>query len=254
MPETGLKVLMITSELEPFAKIGGLADMVGALAAELGGLGLDVRVVLPRYDAVDIGRLRRIGDPLAVPVGSRTEWCAVYTSMLPGTEVPVYFLDNEDLYGRAGIYGSRIEPGFQDNLQRFTALCRGALELAEALDWSPDVIHGHDWPAALAAVLLRISDADGPFARTASVHSLHVLEGGAEVLEVVASSAAPIVGKPLRRLSLPKGSLLAAIVRGEDVIVPRGDDEVMPGDRVIVMATGDARPTLERLFRGRRSV
>jgi trk system potassium uptake protein TrkA len=90
------------------------------------------------------------------------------------------------------------------------------------------------------------------FARTASVHSLHVLEGGAEVLEVTASASAPIVGKPLRRLSLPKGSLLAAIVRGEDVIVPRGDDEVMPGDRVIVMATHESRPTLERLFRGRR--
>ena len=92
------------------------------------------------------------------------------------------------------------------------------------------------------------------FARTASVHSLHVLEGGAEVLEVTASSAAPIVGKPLRRLSLPKGSLLAAIVRGEEVIIPRGDDEVKPGDRVIVMATHDARPTLERLFRGRRAI
>jgi starch synthase len=173
VPETGLKVLMVSSELEPFAKIGGLADMVGALTTGLARLGVDVRVVLPRYDAVDIGRLRRIGDPLAVPVGSGTEWCAVYTSMLPGTEVPVYFLDNDDLYGRAGIYGSRVEPGFQDNLQRFTVLCRGALELAKALDWRPDVVHGHDWPAALASVYLGTVEANGPFARTASVLTIH---------------------------------------------------------------------------------
>ncbi|MBX3248319.1 MAG: Trk system potassium transporter TrkA [Myxococcales bacterium] len=90
------------------------------------------------------------------------------------------------------------------------------------------------------------------FARTTAIHSMHVLEGGAEVIEIVASSTAAIVGKPLRRLSLPKGALLAAIVRGEHVVVPRGDDEVKPGDRVIVMTTAEARPTLERLFRGRR--
>ena len=144
MADDSLKIMMVTSEVVPFAKTGGLADMVGALAAALIELGHDVRVVLPRYYSVDLGRLRRIGEPLGVPLGTVEEWCAVYEGRLPGSEVPVYFLDHEELFGRDGIYGTRLEPSFHDNLERFAVLCRGALQLASALDWRPDVVHAHD--------------------------------------------------------------------------------------------------------------
>ena len=91
------------------------------------------------------------------------------------------------------------------------------------------------------------------FARKSHIHSLHVLEGGdAEVIEITAGFGCGVAGKPLRRLGLPKGTLIAAIVRGEDAVVPRGDDTIQSGDRVIVMATAEARPSIERLFRGRR--
>ena len=171
----GLKVMMVTSEVVPFAKAGGLADMVGALAQALTGLGHDVRIVLPRYYSVDIGCLRRIGSPLGVPVEDSEEWCAVYEGRIPGTEVPVYFLDHEELFGRDGIYGTRIEPSFQDNLRRFALLCRGALQLAFAIDWRPDVVHAHDWPGALAPVYLNTVERDGPFAATGSVLTIHNL-------------------------------------------------------------------------------
>ena len=175
MSDSPLKILMITSELEPFAKIGGLADMVGALSAQLGALGVDVRVVLPRYYSVDVGRLRRINGPLGVPVGGGEEWCAVYESRIPDTEVPVYFLDHEELYGRDGIYGTRMEPGFRDNLRRFTVLCRGSLQLAKLLEWLPDVVHGHDWPAALAPVYLNTLESHGFFEPAASLLTIHNL-------------------------------------------------------------------------------
>ena len=129
MAETGLKVLMVTSEVVPFAKAGGLGDMVGALSSELARQGHDVRIVLPRYYSVDVGRLQRIGEPLGVPLGLREEWAAVYTSRLPGADVPVYFLDHQELYGRDGIYGTRAEPAFRDNLRRFALLSRGAFQL-----------------------------------------------------------------------------------------------------------------------------
>ena len=99
MAKSGLKVLMVTSEVVPFAKTGGLGDMVAALAAELSRQGHDVRIILPRYYSVDIGRMQRIGGPLGVPLGSGEEWCAVYASRLPDSEVPVYFLGNDELYG-----------------------------------------------------------------------------------------------------------------------------------------------------------
>jgi starch synthase len=175
LAEDRLRVMMVTSEVVPFAKAGGLADMVGALSHALMQAGHDLTVVLPRYYSVDIGRLRRIGDPLGVPVGDRQEWCAIYEGRIPDTEVPVYFLDHEELFGRDGIYGTRFEPSFQDNLQRFTVLCRGALQLALALDRRPDVVHAHDWPGALTPVYLSTVERSGPFSATGSLLTIHNL-------------------------------------------------------------------------------
>ena len=173
--DSGLKVLMVTSEIVPFAKAGGLGDMVSALASELAIQGHDVRVVLPRYYSIDVGRLQRIGGPLGVPLGPEEEWCAVYTSRLSKGNVPVYFLDHQELYGRDGIYGTRAEPAFHDNLRRFALLGRGALQICTALDWFPDVMHVHDWPAALTPVDLYWREHAGPFAGPGSVLTIHNL-------------------------------------------------------------------------------
>ncbi len=90
------------------------------------------------------------------------------------------------------------------------------------------------------------------FSREDQLHSLHELaDGAAEVVELAAVRGSSAVDRPLRRLQLPRGSLLAAIVRDDEVIIPRGDDMVRAGDRVILVATREARPTIERLFRGR---
>ncbi len=115
---TSLKILMVTSEVVPFAKAGGLGDMVAALSSELSRQGHDVRIILPRYYSVDVGRLQRVGGSLGVPLGTEEEWCAVYAGRLPDAEVTVYFLDHQELYGRDGIYGTRSEPSFPDNLRR----------------------------------------------------------------------------------------------------------------------------------------
>ena len=175
MPSNNLKILMVTSEIVPFAKAGGLGDMVGALSAELSRQGHDVCVILPRYYSIDVGRLQRIGGPLGVPLGERQEWCAVYQSRLPDVDVPVYFLDHEVLYGRNGIYGLRGEPGFSDNLQRFALLSRGAFRLCGELDWHPDVMHAHDWPAAMVPVCLYARERETEFAETGSMLTIHNL-------------------------------------------------------------------------------
>ncbi len=92
------------------------------------------------------------------------------------------------------------------------------------------------------------------YCRGAAVHSLHVVENGqAEVLELTAGRGAAIIGKPLRRLQLPQGVLLCAIIRGPDVVIPRGGDMVQQGDRVTAMLSAKGRAATERLFRGRRS-
>jgi len=90
------------------------------------------------------------------------------------------------------------------------------------------------------------------FSRSGGLHNLTVLEDGqAEVVELTASPKCRAVNKPLHRMNLPRGALLAAIVHGDDVIIPHGKDIVQPGDRVILMTTKEARATVERLFRPR---
>ena len=175
MADAGLRVMMVASEAVPFAKAGGLGDMVGALADALARLGHDARVVLPRYYGIDSARLRKVGGPLGVPLGGSEEWCAVHEGRTPGADVPVYLLDHEGLYGRDGIYGTRSEPDFRDNLRRFALLCRGALQLAKSLDWAPHIVHAHDWPGALAPVYLNTVERFGAFAATGSVLSIHNL-------------------------------------------------------------------------------
>ena len=206
---TKLKILMCTSELVPFAKTGGLADAVSSLSAALTGLGHEVKIVMPRYYAINRDKLKRLEGALGVPMAGGEEWSAVYKTNLPsaaeeavsGTDLPagdkeavkpveVYLIEHEGFFGRDGIYGSPFEPDFLDNPRRFAFFCRACFQLCRKIGWYPDIIHAHDWPAALAPVFLRYSEKyrsvessgghsesgdTGSFEKTASVLTIHNL-------------------------------------------------------------------------------
>lgn len=166
------KVLMITSEAVPYAKTGGLADMVSALALKLKEAGDDVRIFMPRYYDIDKSKLTKFDQPLGIPTGTDEKWTAIYTDNLKNC-VPVYFLDYDLLYGRAGIYGPSGGESFADNAERFNLLSRGAFQLCRMLNWYPDVMHCHDWAAGLAPLYLNTIEYTGDFADTASVFTIH---------------------------------------------------------------------------------
>lgn len=170
-----MKILMVTSETVPFAKTGGLADAVSALALILKKQGHDVRIVMPRYYKIDRTKLKPIEAPLAVAAGQIETWVKVYESTLPSSDVPVYFIDHEQCFGRDGIYGTKAEPDFHDNPYRSAVLCHGAFQLCRLLGWYPDIMHAHDWFCALVPVLLRHVCRNGYFAHTASVFTIHNL-------------------------------------------------------------------------------
>jgi starch synthase len=170
-----MKILMVTSETVPFAKTGGLADAVSALAISLKKLGHDVRIVMPRYYKIDRSKLKPIEAPLAVAAGQVETWVKVYESNLPGSQVPVYFIDHEQSFGRDGIYGTKYEPDFHDNPYRSAVLCHGAFQICRLLGWYPDIMHAHDWFCALVPVLLKHVCRNGYFAHTASVFTIHNL-------------------------------------------------------------------------------
>jgi len=164
-----LKVLVATAELAPFAKLGGVADVAAALSKELGHLGHDVRVVLPRYKQVDIGRygLAPAVSDLQVPLGGQNIHATVFEGRLG--EIVVYFIDCPQLYDRDGMFG------FGDDDARSVFFSRALLEMLPALGFIPDVIHVHDWYAALVPNLLERVYTGAPHADIATTLTIHNL-------------------------------------------------------------------------------
>jgi len=148
-----LKVLFVSSEVAPFRKTGGLADVAGSLPKALRRMGIDVRVVMPLYQGMRWHDLERLDGVLGVPMWWGTARGGVRLGRLPGSDVPIYFLEYNRYFDRPHVYGP---PGdaYPDNLERFTYLSRGALELCKALGFFPDIVHANDWQTALVPVYL----------------------------------------------------------------------------------------------------
>ena len=189
-----LNILITASEAVPFAKEGGLADVVGALPKFLRARGHDVRVVMPRYYKVDRERfqLRELPGVLVVPMGVVGEmYCGVLEGRIPGTEVPVYFLEHEDYYGRDTLY-ERDNRGYLDNDNRFIFLSRASLELCKMIRFTPDLVHAHDWHTAAVPLLMNTTYRHDPhLGQAASLLTIHNIqhqgsfyEGAMDVLGV----------------------------------------------------------------------
>lgn len=175
-----MKILMITAEAVPFAKTGGLADAVTALAIALRKSGADVRIIMPRYYKIDRDKLSLLPEPMAVHLSYKEEWTAVYsTNIKTGSkeypDLPVYFIDHEQCFGRDGVYGTPFESDFHDNPRRFALLAHASFQLCNKLGWYPDVMHAHDWSASLVPVLLKFGMRQGNFSHTRSILTIHNL-------------------------------------------------------------------------------
>jgi len=177
--QTPLNILFAASEASPFAKTGGLGEVVGDLPRYLHDRGHDVRVVLPRYYSIDPVKyeLRLLPGTLVVPMGIIGEmYCGVWEGRLPKSEVPVYLLEHQGLYGRDGIYGIN-NVGFLDNDNRYVFLSRAAMELPKLLNWRPDILHAHDWHTAAVPVFLNTLYRNDPYLeQAASILTIHNMQ------------------------------------------------------------------------------
>lgn len=176
-----MRVLFAASEVVPFAKTGGLADVAGALPRALARLGTDVRVVMPKYRPVDAVRyeLRDTGLVLEVPISDRTERAAVLEGRLDGGDggpaVPVYFLAAPRYYDRDGLYGLAGKD-YDDNAERFVFFSRAVVELARLGPFAPDLFHCHDWQTGLVPAYLKHACAGDPrVGGAATVFTIHNL-------------------------------------------------------------------------------
>jgi starch synthase len=173
-----LKVLLLSAEVAPFAKAGGLADVCGSLPKALATLGHEVRVVTPAYAPVEAARhsgkygIRRHPMTLEVPTGYGKVPAGVLETTLPASNVPVYFIAERNRFGdRPFFYG------YMDDAYRFAFFARAALDLSvAALGWRPDVVHAHDWHVAPAVTWLATAgQCDSRYAGLPTVYTIHNL-------------------------------------------------------------------------------
>ncbi len=153
--ETHLKILMVATEAAPFAKEGGVGDVMGSLPKELAALGHEVRLVLPRYGSLNLDQWgsHHTGVVRTLPMAGYDQAVSIFQAHLPGSSVTAYFLDNAWYFGQH----QRLYLGLdqRDEQRRFLLFCRGILETLPALQFVPDIIHLNDWQTAPCAAYLR---------------------------------------------------------------------------------------------------
>lgn len=158
--DLALRVLFVAAEAFPLAKSGGLADVCGALPAELNRLGHDVRLMLPGYpQALDLALDKKtVLDDVGISGLGGLDGARLIGGVMPDTGLPVYLLDIPELFRRpGGLYQDPQGKDWGDNPLRFAALCHAAANLCRprnGLGWSPDIVHANDWHTGLLPALL----------------------------------------------------------------------------------------------------
>lgn len=157
-----MNILFVSSEVAPFAKTGGLADVCGALPLELARLGHQVAVMMPAYRQVKQGGfdLEPLNVKFDIPIGNKIVRGRLYRSTLPGSEnteyeVPIFFVEQDEYFDRPELYRAKGED-YKDNCERFVFFCRGVLESIRLLKLSVDVVHCHDWQTGLVPAYLNL--------------------------------------------------------------------------------------------------
>jgi starch synthase len=169
-----MRILMVTPEANPFARSGGLAEVIYALAWALVKLGHQVSVVQPLYRQVkESGRvLTFTGQTLAIPISWKTVAAEIHTADID-PNMKFYFIGQDALFDREGLYGTAYG-GFEDNAERFIFFSRAVVEMIQTLELDLDVLHAHEWQTGLVPVYLRTLYADRPrLQRLPVVYTVH---------------------------------------------------------------------------------
>lgn len=166
-----MNILFISTEAEPFAKSGGLGDVIGSLPRELMKQGIDARVMLPLYQSIrDKYRLRlKFITDFTVKLSWRTQYCGVFEMEYEG--VTFYFLDNAQYFDRDAYYG------YYDDGERFAFYSKASLEVLSVMDFVPDILHCSEWQTALVPVYLKtVFQNDLSYFRMKTVFTIHNIE------------------------------------------------------------------------------
>lgn len=166
-----MKVLFVASEAAPFVKTGGLGEVIGSLPAALRSMGVDARVIMPKYKAIPkefrdgIKYLKHI----YINLNWRNLYCGIEKYEQNG--IPVYFIDNLHYFDRDYLYGY----GDQE-IERYAFFCKAVLEAIGNIDFKPDIIHCHDWQTGMLPFLLKVQYNNEDYANIRTLFTVHNLK------------------------------------------------------------------------------
>lgn len=175
--EKPLKILQVAPEITPFAKVGGLADVVGALTKEMSRKGHEVKAICPKYGFMQATHQWEVhAEPFSVKLGAgRESFCRLWRTPYPNTDADVILIEYDKYYDRHEVYtgpwGSH-----RDNNERFVFLSRVAIDYCHAFNWYPDVIQCHDWTTGFVPVYINTTEYGTPLDKAATIFSIHNLQ------------------------------------------------------------------------------
>lgn len=172
-----MRVILASSEVVPFAKTGGLADVAGVLPRELEKLGHDVSVFLPAYQSIDRKHheIKTTNVSFEIQIGDRLVAGKLLEAVLPDSQVKVFLVEQPGYFNRETFYGQSGKD-FPDNCERFTFFCRAVLESLIQMDTAPDLIHLNDWQTGLIPAFLKTDyNHHSCFEKTRTLITIHNL-------------------------------------------------------------------------------
>jgi len=178
-----IKVLFLSAEVAPLAKVGGLGDVAGALPQALDKLGVDIRICLPFYGLINKKKYpaKKIISKLIVLIDNKKETIDVYQTNLPETKIPVYlikhnFFNSKQIYSGTRIILNGKYTRRANDLKRFAFFTRAAMETAKKLNFQPNIIHSNDWHTGLTANFIKTFNQQNNFFTKAKIlYTIHNL-------------------------------------------------------------------------------
>jgi starch synthase len=176
-----LKILMLSAEMAPFAKEGGLADVVGALPKALAKLNTEVKIFIPLYGFIDKKKFKinKFKNNISLEINNIQVYFDLFQNTLPGSNVEVFFIKHK-IFNTKKIYSSHniaLKKKFAHKLidtEKFVFFSKAVLKSVKEINFPPDIIHCHDWHAAIIPSLLK-SSSDDFFVKTKTVYTIHNL-------------------------------------------------------------------------------
>ncbi|MBL7827114.1 MAG: glycogen/starch synthase [Saprospiraceae bacterium] len=189
------RLLLITQEMEPYTEGNDISAIVGKLPKFLQDNGYELRILMPRYGVVNERRHRlhevvRLSG-MNIIVDDDDYPLLIKVASLPNSRLQVYFLDNEEFFKRKQVFEDESGKPFDDNAERMTFFCKGAIETVKKFGWAPDIVFCHGWMTSLIPLYLRTAYKTEPIFSSAQIvygayDSPHEKEGGEKFFQKAA--------------------------------------------------------------------